>query len=273
MSIDSKSNEMPFTSFSVQKMPAHWLLARLGKRVLRPGGVETTKWLIEAAAIGGDDDVVELAPGIGATAERLIACNPKSYTAVERDAQARAMTTRVLQAIASPNAKVLEGDADALPLEDASASLVFGEAMLTMQSDKKKQTIIGEARRILRSGGRYAIHELCISPENVDASLHEEIERDLSEHIHVGVHIGTAPLWRQRLTEHGFEVVAVATRPMRLLELDRLIDDEGIRGVLRMAVNAVRTPGAIRRLWSVRQTFRRHAAHLCAIAIVARATS
>ena len=30
-----------------EKMPGHWLLARLGKRVLRPGGLELTQRLLE----------------------------------------------------------------------------------------------------------------------------------------------------------------------------------------------------------------------------------
>lgn len=267
----ARTTELPFSSLSVAKMPAHWLLARIGKRVLRPGGVETTRWLIDAAKIDGTDDVVELAPGIGATAERLIGYRPKSYVGVERDAEARRMTASALLAAGSANARLVEGDAAAIPLKDASASLVFGEAMLSMQSDKKKQAIIGEARRVLRAGGRYAIHELCVTPEDASATLIEEIERDLGEHIHVGVHIGTIDDWKKQLTAQGFTVESVTTRPMRLLELGRMIDDEGVRGVAKMAANAVRLPGALKRLWSVRATFRRHAAHLSAVAIVARA--
>ena len=35
---------------SVEKMPGHWLLASLGKRVLRPGGLELTCRLLEELA-------------------------------------------------------------------------------------------------------------------------------------------------------------------------------------------------------------------------------
>ena len=37
-----------------------------GQKVLRPGGRETTNWLL-ARALGGDIDVVEFAPGLGIT--------------------------------------------------------------------------------------------------------------------------------------------------------------------------------------------------------------
>lgn len=57
---------------------------------------------------------------------------------------------------------------------------------------------------------------------------------------------------------------------MRLLELDRLISDEGAWGTAKFVVNTLRTRGAVARLWEVRASFRRHARHLCAVAMVAR---
>ena len=47
------------------KMPGHWLLARLGKRVLRPGGRELTRQMLNGLCIKASDDVVEFAPGLG----------------------------------------------------------------------------------------------------------------------------------------------------------------------------------------------------------------
>ena len=41
------------------KMPGHWLLAKMGKRVLRPGGLELTRRLLVDLDIHSDDDVVE----------------------------------------------------------------------------------------------------------------------------------------------------------------------------------------------------------------------
>ena len=42
----------------------HWVLAKLGKRVLRPGGRELTAQMLEAMNINETDDVVEFAPGL-----------------------------------------------------------------------------------------------------------------------------------------------------------------------------------------------------------------
>ena len=49
-------------------------------------------------------------------------------------------------------------------LADGSASVLFGEAMLTMQTAEHKAAIVREAHRALEAGGRYAIHELGYAP-------------------------------------------------------------------------------------------------------------
>lgn len=255
---------------AVHKMPAHWLMARLGKRVLRPGGLETTRWLIEHADIQPSDDVVELAPGLGVTAKALLARTPHSYSGIERDPSALQIAERTLRDAGYLEAKVLRGDAGEIPLPDGAASLVFGEAMLSMQPAAKKTTILSEVRRLLRPGGRYAIHELALVPEGIDPKLQEEIQQDLSRSIHVGVRIGSVAQWRQWLNDAGFGIQAITTAPMRLLEWDRLLEDEGAWGTARFTLNTLRTPGAFSRLWEVRQTFRRHQEHLCAVAVVAR---
>lgn len=58
---------LPCQNTNEHKLPGHWLLARMGKRVLRPGGLELTHRLLDVLSIDGDDDVVEFAPGLGIT--------------------------------------------------------------------------------------------------------------------------------------------------------------------------------------------------------------
>ena len=57
---------------------------------------------------------------------------------------------------------------------------------------------------------------------------------------------------------------------MRLLEPGRMLSDEGPAGMLRFLWNAIRTPGAARRLRAVRGVFRANRQHLCAVGFVAR---
>ncbi len=255
---------------AVHKMPAHWLMARLGKRVLRPGGLETTRWLLEHGAIGVGDDVVEFAPGLGVTAKQILARRPRSYTGIERDENAVSFAERALAATGFPESRIVRADAGSVPLPAESATVVVGEAMLSMQPAWKKRAIIAEAQRLVRAGGRYLIHELALRPDDIDAAVAARIEQDLSACIHVGVRIGTRGQWKQWIEEAGFEVEHVTTMPMRLLEPGRLVDDEGVAGAARFVFNALRTPGAAKRLFDVRRAFRRHRQHLCAVALVAR---
>src|SRR6188474_2997927 len=69
---------MPGETLKTEKMPGHWLLARLGKRVLRPGGRHLTARMLEALRIQHSDDVVEFAPGMGLTARLTLELGPAS---------------------------------------------------------------------------------------------------------------------------------------------------------------------------------------------------
>jgi hypothetical protein len=118
----------------------HWLLARLGKRVLRPGGARLTHTMLVHAGVT-DADVVELAPGLGRTAADIIARAPRSYRGVERDPTA----ARVVAAIVAGHGDVHTADATHTGLPDCCADVVIGEAMLSMQGDDTKVAIITEA--------------------------------------------------------------------------------------------------------------------------------
>src|SRR5690606_29165362 len=65
--------------------PGHWVLARLGKKILRPGGLAATRMLLSQMNITRTDHMVEFAPGLGVTAQMILDKKPASYTAVERD--------------------------------------------------------------------------------------------------------------------------------------------------------------------------------------------
>jgi SAM-dependent methyltransferase len=247
-------------------MPGHWLLAQMGKRVLRPGGLELTHELLDELAISTGDDVVEFAPGLGITARLTIARHPRSYTAVERDRAAASVVESYLQ---EPHQCCVLGSAEATGLADSSANVVYGEAMLSMQPQSTKARIVAEAARLLKPGGRYGIHELCLVPDDVDESIRDAIQHDLSDEIHVGVRPLTVGEWRELLTQAGLEVAFERTAPMHLLEPARLVRDEGLLRAMRFVWNVARHAAARRRVLTMRRVFRKYARHLAAIALVA----
>jgi len=247
------------------RQPGHWLLASLGKRVLRPGGLELSRQLVAHLRPGAGDDVVEFAPGLGVTARMTLAARPHSYVGVERDVIA---ARRLAPALAGANARIVQASAESTELDAGSATVVYGEAMLSMQTPEQKRRILAEAFRLLKPGGRYGIHELALLPDEIDDVSRKAIEREMSMNIHVGVRPVTRSEWMRILEETGFRIEWQTTAPMHLLEPARILRDEGVGGVLRIAGNVLRKPAARRRLCSMRRMFRRYASHLMAVAIV-----
>lgn len=139
-----------------------------------------------------------------------------------------------------------------------------------MNSPEHKQRIMQEAYRVLRPGGRYAIHELLIIPDDVASEVKKDIEDTLSAAIHVGARPLTESEWRACLEQAGFFVEKVEYAPMNLLRPARLIADEGLWGALRFAKNVLLDGDARRRVLTMRRTFHRHHAHLNAISVIAR---
>ncbi|MDQ0834307.1 SAM-dependent methyltransferase [Streptomyces achromogenes] len=260
---------LPGDGLDAARMPGHWLLARLGKGVLRPGGVELTGWMLDALGVDPQDRVVELAAGLGATARLALTRRPAAYTAVDRDAVAVA----ALSALTGPGpteVRAVRSDAADTGLPEGAATVVYGEAMLTMQHYPAKRRIVREARRLLDDPiGRYAIHELCLLPDGLDPALADRIAADLQDAIHVGARPLTPSGWGELLAIEGFTVTAQKTAPMALLEPRRLIADEGLIPALRIVGRALRDPAALHRVLHMHRIFRRHSAHLGAISLVA----
>ena len=235
----------PGEGLKTEKMPGHWVLARLGKRVLRPGGMQLTRRMLEALRIQHTDDVVEFAPGMGVTARLTLELDPASYTAVERDQAAAKLVTGYLKGVRQ---KCVVGNASDTGLPDQSATVVYGEAMLTMQTEEMKRQIVREAHRLLNVGGRYGIHEMCLMSDNLDEKTKRETERALTGVVHHGVRPLAITEWRSLLESQGFEVQSVVTAPMSLLEPGRLIRDEGLAGALRFVWNLLRDSEARQRV-------------------------
>ncbi len=256
---------LPGAKLTARKMPGHWLLARLGKRVLRPGGWELTQRMLESLAIQPSDAVVEFAPGLGVTARLALKRRPASYIGIEEDERA---AIRVRRLLAGPHQQCRVGHAGESKLPENSATVVFGEAMLTMQGAAQKQRIVQEAVRVLKPGGRYGIHEISLVPDDLDESIKQEIQQALSHAIHVGTKPLTSKEWRALLEEEGFEIQMEARRTLRLLEPDRLIQDEGLRGALRFFWNLCQDREARQRVLAMRRIFVKYSSHLAAIMLV-----
>lgn len=255
---------LPYATRRSEDVPGHWLLARLGKRVLRPGGAAMTRQLLTRAGLEGGD-VVELAPGLGRTAAEIVAAAPASYTGVDQDPDAVRIVTKVV----AGHGTCQQGEAAATGLPAGCADVVVGEAMLTMQTDRAKQAIVTEAVRLLRPGGRYAIHELGLTPDDLDPEVGTAIRQDLARTIKVNARPLTVAEWRTLLENAGLVVDWTATAPMALLQVRRNLADEGLLGTTRIVRNTLRDRDARRRVLAMRATFRRYRDAMVGVALVA----
>lgn len=250
-------------------LQGHWLLARIGKHVLRPGGKKLTEHMLANADIAGKD-VVEFAPGLGLTTRAILERDPKSYRGVDRDPQVVDIISKLTSEKATIPASCVQRDVADTGLESNSADVVIGEAMLTMQTERGKQAIIGEAFRLLRAGGTYSIHELGLQPGNLDESVKDEVRKALACSIKVNARPLTEQEWRELLEAEGFEVLWRGKEPMALLDMKRNIADEGIGGVLRILRNVLGNKDIRARVLNMKHTFDKYSNELTGIAFVVR---
>ncbi len=190
---------LPQSDRDVEHLQGHWLLARIGKRVLRPGGKKLTGRMLAKTELEGKD-VVEFAPGLGRTTQLILERKPKSYRGVDRDPQVVDIITKLTaeNAPSIPTSCALHDAADT-GLESESADAVIGEAMLTMQTERGKRAIIAEAYRLLRAGGTYSIHELGLQPDDLPEPVKDEVRKALARSIKVNARPLTEKEWRELL--------------------------------------------------------------------------
>ena len=244
----------------------HWLLSKMGKKVLRPGGKELTIKLIEALNITSEDNVIEFAPGIGFTALYVLKKQPASYTGIELNEEAAQNLRRKINGVGR---KIILGNASNISLENASADKIYGEAMLTMHADHRKSEIIKEAHRLLKKGGLYGVHELSLTPDTLDEKTKAEIQRGLAQNIKVNARPLTQSEWIHLIEKEGFRVKKIITNPMRLLEAGRIINDEGFFHSLKIGFNIITHPRARKRIRAMRCIFKKNSNHINAVAIIA----
>lgn len=250
-----------------ERAAGHWILAKIGKKVLRPGGKELTIKLVENMRFSDEDDVVEFAPGMGFTANLCLNKKPKSYTGIDiEESVVKNLTSKYNR----PKTSFILGEASKTNLKDASVNKVFGEAMLTMQSDHQKSKIIKEAYRILKKGGSYGIHELSLTPNNLSDDLKAKIQRDLALTMKVNARPLTTTEWETLLTENGFEIISNDTLEMNLLHPLRIIGDEGFIEFIKIAFNIMKNPKARKRILEMRKVFKKYESNMNAIAVIGR---
>jgi SAM-dependent methyltransferase len=222
--------------------------------------------MLDVLAIGPGDDVVDLAPGLGVTVQLVQAARPASFRGLERG-EVEAERARGLGAVPY---RCVVAPPEATGLDEGSASVVYGEAVLSLETDATKRQIIAEAARLLRPGGRLGLHELLLRPEDAPEQKKREVEDELTRTLRVRARPLTLAEWTGLLHEGGFDVTLASPAPMLLLSPPTFVRDEGIAGTARFLARTAREPGAPQRLSVIWRILRRYRHNLGAVALVAR---
>jgi arsenite methyltransferase len=205
---------------------AQWLL----DGELHPGGERLTLRLAELAGITRGTRVVDVACGTGTTARLLARELGAETVGVDLGVEAIERATRLARAAGlAGRARFVHGDAEALPLADASFDVALSECSLCTFPDK--QRAIAELVRVLRPEGTVAIADVTATLDALPAEL-----RTAAARIACVADARSEDGYTALLRAGGCETVAVERRDDDLLAMiDRI---EARLRVARMLVPA-----------------------------------
>lgn len=259
---------MTNTTLNFKTAPGHEVLAAAGKTMLRPGGKAATEMLLELADFKSGDTVLELAASFGyssiALAERFgvkvvgVEKNPDSVARARANVAAAGLSDRV---------EIVEGDIFHLDRISQEFDWVLAEAILTMQSPSGKAKILSGIGDRLKPGGKFLSHEL------LARNRESEIHKALSE----VTRANSTPLsesgWISVCQNAGLQVEKCQTGGMGLLNLRRMLNDEGFFGTVRIVWNVLSRSQIRDRILAMRRVFQKYQQDLGYIIICAQKQS
>ncbi|MBP0029268.1 class I SAM-dependent methyltransferase [Roseofilum sp. Guam] len=238
---------------NLKKAPGHQVLAKAGKKLLRPGGRSATEKLFAAANFQPGDSVLELAASFGYSAIALAKKHQVKVTGIERNTDSVATAqANIVAAGAKDRVNVIEGDILNLDRVPGEFDFVLAEAILTMQSPSAKAKILRGVRNRLRPGGRFLSHELLVCHQNT------EIHQALSSAIRVNASPLTKIEWVQACESAGLQVQFYHTGAMGLLNPKQMVNDEGWLGTMKITWNMLIDPQLRSRILQMRQVFQEY---------------
>ena len=259
---------MTNTALNFKTAPGHEVLAAAGKRMLRPGGKLATKQLFEWAGFQPGETVLELAASFGyssiALAERFgvkvvgVEKNPESVARARANVAAAGLSDRV---------EIVEGDIFHLDRISQQFDWVLAEAILTMQSPSGKAKIVSGICDRLKPGGKFLSHELLVK------NRESEIHKALSEVIRVNSTPLSESGWIAVYQNAGLQVEKCQSGAMGLLNLPRMLQDEGFVGTVRILWNILSRSQIRDRILAMRRVFQHYQQDIGCILISAKKQS
>jgi SAM-dependent methyltransferase len=135
-----------------------------------PGSAELTSRLVGALRVGAGDTVVDVASGAGTSAIQLARETGCDVLGVDLSAKSVAIAAHAAEVAGfGDRVRFVQGDAEALPVADASVDGVLCECSFCLFPDKR--TAAGELARVLRPGARLALSDMTADRDRLPAEL------------------------------------------------------------------------------------------------------
>ena len=240
----------------MSNIAGHTFLARLGKKRLRPGGIQATKWLMAKSQIKKGNHILEVACNMGTTLFDISKKHEITAVGIDIDDQALLKAKQYAEKLHLKNKLTfIVGDATQLPFDDDSFDIVINEAMLTMLSIKQKEKALQEYYRVLKPNGILLTHDVCLNQDDED--INRQIQSDLSKNIQITVQPLTKSSWLNLLSKAQFNRISYQTGKVTLLKPFGMIKDEGLINALKLMKHALKKENR-KRFFSLYKTFKRH---------------
>src|SRR2546422_1027141 len=183
-------------------LPEGAVLASLGcgnptaLAALRPG--ETVLDL----GSGGGIDVLLSAKRVGPTGKAYGLDMTDEMLALARENQRKASVT---------NVEFLKGEIENIPLPDASVDVIISNCVINLSADKRR--VLGEAFRVLRPGGRFAVSDVVVRGQ-----LPSEVRRSIEAWVGCVAGALEEEEFKTLLAQQGFEEIGI--EPTRIYRVD-----------------------------------------------------
>ncbi len=253
------------TTLNLATVPGHQVLATAGKKILRPGGKAATEQLLTWANFQPGETVLELAASFGESAIEIAKRYKVRVVGIEKNPDSVAKARENIKAAGlSDQITIIEGDIFHLDEMTDKFDYVLAEAILTMQSDVGKAKILSGIKNCLKPGGKFLSHEMLVR-DNA-----EQVRKSLSQSIRVNVNPLTVSEWSHLCRDVGLTIQQQQTGNMGLLNLNQMINDEGLLRTVKIIWNVLTQPNLRRRVLQMRRSFQQQGKNLGYIVFISQ---
>lgn len=213
----------------------HDLAAYLLGDSYHPGGAALTRRLADTMGLSAGDRVVDVAAGTGTTALLLAAERNVDVEGIDLgSAQVELARQRATAAGLTERVRFRLGDAERLPLGDASVDAVVCECAFCTFPDKPSAA--AELARVLRPGGTLGITDVWLDPELLDADLRGLAARvaciaDARPIVDICGYLEAVGLIIDTVERHDHTMIDLIDRISSRLRLARMMAPEALEGV------------------------------------------